>query len=171
MALSCRFSCKHLGPSLKSQSGRQDSNLRPSAPKAPALPSCATPRRANPTARNTGSLHRLNPCESSRFQRPLITPRPCLSACQHGKREPGRLSCDQHQSVGSSWDPREPRWTARTQPTHRPRSIPTRPTGWGGEMSAAALGSPLRHLNGAAWGSAATIRLFPAPALTERKQK
>ena len=25
-------------------SGRQDSNLRPSAPKAPALPSCATPR-------------------------------------------------------------------------------------------------------------------------------
>ena len=28
----------------KSQSGRQDSNLRPSAPKAPALPSCATPR-------------------------------------------------------------------------------------------------------------------------------
>ena len=30
--------------SLRSQSGRQDSNLRPSAPKAPALPSCATPR-------------------------------------------------------------------------------------------------------------------------------
>ena len=29
---------------LRSQSGRQDSNLRPSAPKAPALPSCATPR-------------------------------------------------------------------------------------------------------------------------------
>ncbi len=26
------------------KSGRQDSNLRPSAPKAPALPSCATPR-------------------------------------------------------------------------------------------------------------------------------
>jgi hypothetical protein len=26
------------------ESGRQDSNLRPSAPKAPALPSCATPR-------------------------------------------------------------------------------------------------------------------------------
>ena len=33
------------GQSLRSQSGRQDSNLRPSAPKAPALPSCATPRR------------------------------------------------------------------------------------------------------------------------------
>ena len=32
------------GQSVKSQSGRQDSNLRPSAPKAPALPSCATPR-------------------------------------------------------------------------------------------------------------------------------
>ena len=32
--------------SLRSQSGRQDSNLRPSAPKAPALPSCATPRHA-----------------------------------------------------------------------------------------------------------------------------
>ena len=29
---------------LRNQSGRQDSNLRPSAPKAPALPSCATPR-------------------------------------------------------------------------------------------------------------------------------
>ena len=27
------------------ESGRQDSNLRPSAPKAPALPSCATPRQ------------------------------------------------------------------------------------------------------------------------------
>ena len=26
-------------------SGRQDSNLRPSAPKADALPGCATPRR------------------------------------------------------------------------------------------------------------------------------
>ena len=33
-----------LSQSAKSQSGRQDSNLRPSAPKAPALPSCATPR-------------------------------------------------------------------------------------------------------------------------------
>ncbi len=30
--------------SIGEQSGRQDSNLRPSAPKAPALPSCATPR-------------------------------------------------------------------------------------------------------------------------------
>ena len=29
------------------KSGRQDSNLRPSAPKAPALPSCATPRVAS----------------------------------------------------------------------------------------------------------------------------
>jgi hypothetical protein len=27
-------------------SGRQDSNLRPSAPKADALPSCATPRKS-----------------------------------------------------------------------------------------------------------------------------
>ncbi len=38
------FDRKPVGQSLKSQSGRQDSNLRPSAPKAPALPSCATPR-------------------------------------------------------------------------------------------------------------------------------
>ena len=29
-------------------SGRQDSNLRPSAPKADALPGCATPRRGRP---------------------------------------------------------------------------------------------------------------------------
>ena len=41
--------CPHLahkagGRSSRIQSGRQDSNLRPSAPKAPALPSCATPR-------------------------------------------------------------------------------------------------------------------------------
>ena len=28
-------------------SGREDSNLRPSAPKADALPGCATPRRSN----------------------------------------------------------------------------------------------------------------------------
>jgi hypothetical protein len=34
-----RLRCKGL-----QKSGRQDSNLRPSAPKAPALPSCATPR-------------------------------------------------------------------------------------------------------------------------------
>ena len=39
-----RFVLRAGGQSLKSQSGRQDSNLRPSAPKAPALPSCATPR-------------------------------------------------------------------------------------------------------------------------------
>jgi hypothetical protein len=31
-------------PLVSLESGRQDSNLRPSAPKAPALPSCATPR-------------------------------------------------------------------------------------------------------------------------------
>ena len=41
------FGCPPEGQSLRSQSGRQDSNLRPSAPKAPALPSCATPRVAS----------------------------------------------------------------------------------------------------------------------------
>ena len=44
--------CPHLahkagGRSSKNKSGRQDSNLRPSAPKAPALPSCATPRNGS----------------------------------------------------------------------------------------------------------------------------
>ena len=40
-------------------SGRQDSNLRPSAPKAPALPSCATPRRegAYPPPMPVAGLH------------------------------------------------------------------------------------------------------------------
>ena len=40
-------------------SGRQDSNLRPSAPKAPALPSCATPRRegAYPPPTPVAGLH------------------------------------------------------------------------------------------------------------------
>ena len=38
--------------SAKYWSGRQDSNLRPSAPKADALPDCATPRRLR---RNTTS--------------------------------------------------------------------------------------------------------------------
>jgi hypothetical protein len=42
--ISPRISPISWSQSLKSQSGRQDSNLRPSAPKAPALPSCATPR-------------------------------------------------------------------------------------------------------------------------------
>ncbi len=42
--ISPQISPLSLCQSLKSQSGRQDSNLRPSAPKAPALPSCATPR-------------------------------------------------------------------------------------------------------------------------------
>ena len=47
-----RFGRSPEGQSVKSQSGRQDSNLRPSAPKAPALPSCATPRfrQLNPSA-------------------------------------------------------------------------------------------------------------------------
>ena len=63
--------CVHLaykpqGQSLKSQSGRQDSNLRPSAPKAPALPSCATPR-----------LYHLSP-------------RPDDSRCSDRKPGPGR---------------------------------------------------------------------------------
>ena len=44
------------GRILKSQSGRQDSNLRPSAPKAPALPSCATPRRIH-LSRRAGDSH------------------------------------------------------------------------------------------------------------------
>ena len=35
---------QRLGTVAMTRSGRQDSNLRPSAPKAPALPSCATPR-------------------------------------------------------------------------------------------------------------------------------
>ena len=34
-----------VGDSLRLQSGRQDSNLRHLAPKASALPNCATPRR------------------------------------------------------------------------------------------------------------------------------
>lgn len=36
------------------ESGRQDSNLRPSAPKAPALPSCATPRWADHRGQRLG---------------------------------------------------------------------------------------------------------------------
>ena len=36
---------KRFGKSLRLQSGRQDSNLRHLAPKASALPNCATPRR------------------------------------------------------------------------------------------------------------------------------
>src|SRR5581483_7942860 len=38
-------------------SGRQDLNLRPSAPKADALPGCATPRRSGSRALGTQSAH------------------------------------------------------------------------------------------------------------------
>ena len=38
-----------------SWSGREDSNLRPSAPKADALPGCATPRRSGSIANGRGS--------------------------------------------------------------------------------------------------------------------
>lgn len=44
----------HREPLLSLESGRQDSNLRPSAPKAPALPSCATPRRCDCSGRERG---------------------------------------------------------------------------------------------------------------------
>ncbi len=46
----CIFKTQAIRPSIclktenKNWSGRQDSNLRPSAPKADALPGCATPR-------------------------------------------------------------------------------------------------------------------------------
>ena len=50
------FGRKAIGQSLRTQSGRQDSNLRPSAPKAPALPSCATPRRIH-LSRRAGDSH------------------------------------------------------------------------------------------------------------------
>ena len=48
---------------FKNWSGRQDSNLRPSAPKADALPDCATPRRrgeerVNNTSTCFGNLSR-----------------------------------------------------------------------------------------------------------------
>ena len=38
----------HAGDAVEMGSGRQDSNLRPSAPKADALPGCATPRGRRP---------------------------------------------------------------------------------------------------------------------------
>ena len=46
------FACPLFSQSLRIQSGRQDSNLRPSAPKAPALPSCATPRNPHRVGHN-----------------------------------------------------------------------------------------------------------------------
>src|SRR5205814_9133712 len=49
---------------LRRWSGRQDSNLRPSAPKADALPGCATPRspavRADHHARQSPGLAALD---------------------------------------------------------------------------------------------------------------
>ena len=42
-----RFTHRRFGDSPRSQSGRQDSNLRHLAPKASALPNCATPRRTH----------------------------------------------------------------------------------------------------------------------------
>ena len=41
----------HIANSLGKWSGREDSNLRPPAPKAGALPDCATPRQVAPVTR------------------------------------------------------------------------------------------------------------------------
>ena len=48
-------------PTSGGWSGRQDSNLRPSAPKADALPGCATPRRR----RTSGGASSPIPCSTS----------------------------------------------------------------------------------------------------------
>jgi hypothetical protein len=62
---------------LKSRcwSGRQDSNLRPSAPKADALPGCATPRPGHDTTGRRGAWwarQDSNP-RPSRYERPALT--------------------------------------------------------------------------------------------------
>ena len=55
---------KSKGAARVGWSGREDSNLRPSAPKADALPDCATPRQAKPPSRGGESYGRKPPLTS-----------------------------------------------------------------------------------------------------------
>ena len=92
-------------------SGRQDSNLRPSAPKADALPGCATPRRS---PRRLGRIDRRSPIlrdrriarrwwarqdsnlQPSRYERPALPlsyrPSPASREIDKGCAAPRRAS-------------------------------------------------------------------------------
>lgn len=77
---------------LSKWSGRQDSNLRPSAPKADALPDCATPRPGGlrrftlQSARTWWARQDSNP-QPSRYERPALTIE--LQAPASGARDSG----------------------------------------------------------------------------------
>ena len=58
---------KNIKINLKAWSGQQDLNLRPSAPKADALPDCAMPRRD----RYARARYTLHPRPASKPQRGL----------------------------------------------------------------------------------------------------
>src|SRR5512140_3407957 len=51
------------GRLLPTKSGREDSNLRPSAPKADALPGCATPRRIRRRDTRSGAGQQPRPTQ------------------------------------------------------------------------------------------------------------
>ena len=87
-----------LAPKSVRWSGREDSNLRPSAPKADALPGCATPRSSarrpfatrRPAPQRGAPRRRMDLAASSGFRR--AAPAPKLAAGRIGGVRGGRIS-------------------------------------------------------------------------------
>src|SRR5438874_6058264 len=59
-----------LAPRSPRESGREDSNLRPPAPKAGALPDCATPRTPRALKRTSKRRQQLNRLSCSLIEPP-----------------------------------------------------------------------------------------------------
>ena len=73
-------------------SGREDSNFRPPAPHAGALPGCATPRPNRdytvPLTRPDRAIAGFPPVPAARWQRPASAPRPVRSASSSARHAP-----------------------------------------------------------------------------------
>src|SRR6266567_1419568 len=79
-------------------SGRRDSNPRPSAPKADALPDCATPRRCNCIAKGLppAASQSLVPCEVKSSKSAVNQPVQEPQEENHWQREDGRQDQEHH---------------------------------------------------------------------------
>ena len=73
-----------VGDSLRLQSGRQDSNLRHLAPKASALPNCATPRRTQRLAVDVQTFSQVDGAADRSLCSPEARPFDPVAAESHG---------------------------------------------------------------------------------------
>ena len=91
------------GKSLRLQSGRQDSNLRHLAPKASALPNCATPRRLLIVGvSGDQALDSMRPASAAPLQRaPSARPNPGPSI--QSPQNPMLLPLHHCSDAGNGW--------------------------------------------------------------------